>query len=261
MPAADSTAEQTSPTTPEPLQTQSSISARIAALKTTPPAADGPPTTPDVQAGLPDRDTTPNSVKARIAAMRRTSETLQGETSPPPNIPRPSPSASAVRHWDISTPKPSSVSRASGEVVTETVKPKAELKSFWEKHQPADATPTRTPLRSNIDTSNIGRKWQVKLNVPLASGKVSDLSYYRKPKAADATPPPPPPDFKHKIGEATFPLDELKGMNGDHGIDPANKELYLSDDDFQTAFDMDKDAFKGKPKWRQVLLKRKIGVF
>jgi hypothetical protein len=47
--------------------------------------------------------------------------------------------------------------------------------------------------------------------VPLASGKVSDLSYYRKPKAADATPPPPPPDFKHKIGDATFPLDELKG--------------------------------------------------
>jgi hypothetical protein len=46
-------------------------------------------------------------------------------------------------------------------VVTETVKPKAELKSFWEKHQPADATPTRTPLRSNVDTSNIGRKWQV----------------------------------------------------------------------------------------------------
>ena len=53
--------------------------------------------------------------------------------------------------------------------------------------------------------------WQVKLNVPLASGKVSDLSYYRQPKAADATPPPPPPDFKHKIGDATFPLDELKG--------------------------------------------------
>ena len=45
--------------------------------------------------------------------------------------------------------------------MTETVKPKAELKTFWEKHQPADATPTRTPLRSNVDTSNIGRKWQV----------------------------------------------------------------------------------------------------
>jgi Villin headpiece domain len=34
------------------------------------------------------------------------------------------------------------------------------------------------------------------------------------------------------------------GMNADHGIDPANKELYLSDEDFLTAFAMDKDAFK-----------------
>lgn len=34
------------------------------------------------------------------------------------------------------------------------------------------------------------------------------------------------------------------GMNADHGIDPANKELYLSDDDFLTAFAMDKDSFK-----------------
>ena len=36
-------------------------------------------------------------------------------------------------------------------------------------------------------------------------------------------------------------------MNADHGIDPANKELYLSDEDFQTAFAMDKDAFKASP--------------
>jgi Villin headpiece domain len=41
-----------------------------------------------------------------------------------------------------------------------------------------------------------------------------------------------------------LPGCNLTGMNGDHGIDPANKELYLSDDDFQTAFEMDKDAFK-----------------
>ena len=36
------------------------------------------------------------------------------------------------------------------------------------------------------------------------------------------------------------------GMTADHGIDPANKELYLSDEDFQTAFAMDKDAFKAR---------------
>lgn len=51
---------------------------------------------------------------------------------------------------------------------------------------------------------------QVKLNTPLASGKVSDLSYFRSPKS-EASPLPPPPEYKHKIGEATFPLDELKG--------------------------------------------------
>lgn len=39
-------------------------------------------------------------------------------------------------------------------------------------------------------------------------------------------------------------VSELTGMNADHGIDPANKELYLADEEFQTSFEMDKDAFK-----------------
>lgn len=119
--------------------------------------------------------------------------------------------------------------------------------------------------------------------MPLASGKVSDLSYYKKPQSAEASPPPPPPEYKHKIGEATFPLEELKGMsctcscctavtilglansrcgiipctrnavdgrpsptgmNSDHGIDPANKEMYLTDEEFQSSFEMDKSTFQ-----------------
>lgn len=47
--------------------------------------------------------------------------------------------------------------------------------------------------------------------MPLANGKVSDLSYFKQKKEATPETPPPPLEFKHKIGEATFPLDELKG--------------------------------------------------
>ena len=49
---------------------------------------------------------------------------------------------------------------------------------------------------------------QVRLNVPLA-GKVTNLSYFKKPRETE--PPLPPPEFKHKIAEATFPMEELRG--------------------------------------------------
>lgn len=34
------------------------------------------------------------------------------------------------------------------------------------------------------------------------------------------------------------------GMSGDDGIDPANKELYLTDDEFLSSFELSKDAYK-----------------
>lgn len=47
----------------------------------------------------------------------------------------------------------------------------------------------------------------------------------------------------------------------DSGIDVANKEMYLADEEFLAIFEMKRETFEKLPKWRQVLLKKKVGVF
>lgn len=54
---------------------------------------------------------------------------------------------------------------SAGEVVAEEGKPKEELKSFWEAHQPVDVIPPSPPRRSTADASNVGKKWQVSQKV------------------------------------------------------------------------------------------------
>lgn len=50
-------------------------------------------------------------------------------------------------------------------------------------------------------------------------------------------------------------------MGDDSGIDVANKELYLEDEHFQAAFGKNREEYSKLPKWRQVLLKKKVGLF
>ena len=51
-------------------------------------------------------------------------------------------------------------------------------------------------------------------------------------------------------------------MTGDNsGIDVANKELYLEDEHLQAAFATSREAYSKLSKWRQVLLKKKVGLF
>jgi villin 1 len=61
--------------------------------------------------------------------------------------------------------------------------------------------------------------------------------------------------------QTTFELAALKQMKGADGIDPTQKEKYLSDSVFKEAFGMDKDAFAAMPLWRRQQLKKKVGLF
>ncbi|XP_026857817.2 advillin isoform X2 [Electrophorus electricus] len=45
------------------------------------------------------------------------------------------------------------------------------------------------------------------------------------------------------------------------GVDPAQKEKYLSDANFQDLFGMSKDGFFSLPQWKQVNIKKKLGLF
>jgi len=45
------------------------------------------------------------------------------------------------------------------------------------------------------------------------------------------------------------------------GVDPAAKQDYLSPDDFQLAFGMDKVEFDSMKKWKSKDLKKKVNLF
>ena len=58
----------------------------------------------------------------------------------------------------------------------------------------------------------------------------------------------------------TFPLSELQ-KSCPEGVNPAAKQDYLSPDDFQAAFGMDKAAFDALKDWKKKDLKKKVNLF
>uniref|UniRef100_A0AAX7UNV3 HP domain-containing protein n=1 Tax=Astatotilapia calliptera TaxID=8154 RepID=A0AAX7UNV3_ASTCA len=61
-----------------------------------------------------------------------------------------------------------------------------------------------------------------------------------------------------------FPPDDLKNKLANElpeGVDPKQKEKYLSDTDFTTVFGMTKDEFVSLPQWKQLKMKKEKGMF
>ncbi|CAL8336005.1 unnamed protein product [Lota lota] len=70
-----------------------------------------------------------------------------------------------------------------------------------------------------------------------------------------------------EVGEESYdphPADELLHKQSSElpeGVDPANKEKYLSDSDFLNIFQLSKEQFAGLPAWKQLKLKKEKGLF
>ncbi|KAM9443774.1 advillin [Clarias gariepinus] len=61
-----------------------------------------------------------------------------------------------------------------------------------------------------------------------------------------------------------FPLEDLIKKSSEEfpeGIDHAHREKHLSDEEFQSIFQMPKDQFNSLPNWKQLELKKKNGLF
>lgn len=197
-----------------------------------------------------------------------------GQSSPP--VEPGSPDATATTRAASSPPRdvPAAEEHASEEpqaAAESTAEPMCKLTSLWESRTGGEDPPwTKLARRPSPPTAaNDGcpapkHRWEVKLNKPMKSWMVSDLEFYKnKPDSSDAAAAAPTPlEFEHKPGEKFFSLEELKGMVGNEsGIDVANKELYLADADFQASFGMNQEEYSKLPKWRKVLLKKKVGLF
>ncbi|XP_076316612.1 villin-1-like [Tachypleus tridentatus] len=61
-----------------------------------------------------------------------------------------------------------------------------------------------------------------------------------------------------------FPLEILQIKDPEElpeSVDPSSKEIHLTDEDFLEAFGISFSSFQDLPKWRQVEMKKKIGLF
>ncbi|XP_067018746.1 uncharacterized protein [Acropora muricata] len=68
-------------------------------------------------------------------------------------------------------------------------------------------------------------------------------------------------DLLKEFTKESYSLSELQKVPPPQGVDPAKLEAYLSDSSFQELFKMDKEAFNKLPGWRQVKLKKDVGLF
>ena len=56
-------------------------------------------------------------------------------------------------------------------------------------------------------------------------------------------------------------MEQLTSGAVESQIDPTRRELYLSDADFMSYFQITKDEFLLQPKWKQVSQKKKFRLF
>jgi hypothetical protein len=61
--------------------------------------------------------------------------------------------------------------------------------------------------------------------------------------------------------DSVIPYETLKSLRSEDGIDMTRKEEYLAAEEFEQQFKQDFESFKKLPMWRQIMLKKKVGLF
>jgi hypothetical protein len=163
-------------------------------------------------------------------------------------------------------------------------KPKVEAAKPAEKPKveaakPADKPKTEAPKQSPASPTNTANKPATTNTTPAKTTTTAPANTPAKvasspaktttpatttPAAVPAKATSPPPANKPATtatAGATFTWEELKKLNVPDGVDKANKEIHLTDAEFQKAFAMDKAAFAKLPVWKKTDMKKKAGLF
>jgi paxillin len=112
------------------------------------------------------------------------------------------------------------------------------------KSKSADASPNGSVIQRNGALS------------PEAKGKSLFADAKRKSMMAKR------PESFIDPAKQSVPYSALKSKDSiPDGVDPKCKEKYLSEEEFQSVFKMNREAFYAAPQWRQVKLKQDKGLF
>ncbi|KAL4272911.1 hypothetical protein GQ457_13G011210 [Hibiscus cannabinus] len=160
-----------------------------------------------------------------------------------------------------SAPKPSSTGQGSQRAAA--VAALSTVLTAEKKKQPQDGSPAKsassTPAVSTppSETKSEADPSEVQDSQEVAEAKETNV--VPETNGVDSEP-------KQKIQldeNGTYSYEQLKAIsrNAVTGIDLKRREAYLSDEEFQTVFGMEKEAFYRLPKWKQDLKKKKVDLF
>uniref|UniRef100_A0A665XDV3 Supervillin n=1 Tax=Echeneis naucrates TaxID=173247 RepID=A0A665XDV3_ECHNA len=68
-------------------------------------------------------------------------------------------------------------------------------------------------------------------------------------------------DVLARLCQKAFPLAQLQARPLPEGVDPLRLEVYLSDQDFESALEMKREEYERLPGWKQVNIKKAKGLF
>ncbi|TYJ46547.1 hypothetical protein E1A91_A02G127400v1 [Gossypium mustelinum] len=218
-----------------------------------------------------------NSFQKKVALLFGASHAVEGQDRSNGNQGGPTQRASALAALSsafnpssaskASTPKPSSTSQGSQRAAA--VAALSSVLTAEKKKQSPDVSPIKstssTPAvtspppeaKSEVDPSELADSREV----PEAkeTGVVSETS------GEDSEPKQEREQDENGNGstQSTFSYEQLKAKseNPVTGIDFKRREAYLSDEEFQAVFGMEKEAFYKLPKWKQDMLKKKVDLF
>ncbi|CAI0439623.1 unnamed protein product [Linum tenue] len=125
-----------------------------------------------------------------------------------------------------------------------------------EKKKTPDGTPTQSPS-AETKTPSVDQGSEEGKEID-DTGSASGSN-----AGGDSEPKPESEQDYADIGQVVFSYDQLKARseNPVTGIDFKRREAYLSPEEFESIFGMDKEAFNKQPKWKQDMQKKKVDLF
>ncbi|XP_022766662.1 villin-2-like isoform X1 [Durio zibethinus] len=166
-----------------------------------------------------------------------------------------------------SAPKPSSTSQGSQRAAA--VAALSSVLTAEKKKQSPDASPRKSTSSTPAVTSPLSEaKSEVDPSEAEDSQEVAEDKETGVVSETDGEDSEPKQEIEHDENgsgstQITFSYEQLKAKSDNPvtGIDFKRREAYLSDEEFQTIFEMEKEAFYKLPKWKQDMLKKKADLF
>ncbi|XVF07215.1 hypothetical protein REPUB_Repub06bG0119400 [Reevesia pubescens] len=208
----------------------------------------------------------PSSAKSTLSAQDRSNGNQGGHTQRASALAALSSAFNPSSAGKTSAPKPSRVSRGSQRAAA--VAALSSVLTAEKKKQSPDASPkqstSNTPAvtspppeaKSEVDPSEEDSQ-------EVAEAK--ETAVVSETNGEESEPKQEIEQDENGSGstQSTFSYEQLKAKseNPVTGIDFKRREAYLSDEEFQTVFRMEKEAFYKLPKWKQDMLKKKVDLF